>query len=451
MHAFRAHGWPERFAGRFAKQSQLGGRCASVCRGRTWPGFMNDGHVQPLNETARALRMPALAGVAQRMTLSGENLSAGSVQWGNRPGSAPPVGLTDRDLHLMALTHDVNFLSSGQLVMLGWGNSGERAGQKRLKRLHDSGYLDRFRPIHERGSAEWNYRLSSLGWSALIEQGRVPDNRAYTPTAITSISYTEHDLQLAALVLQIAQEAAGGPGALLDRMPFTWKGPRNGRIDIDSDEEFECSEAAELPLGTRLHREGSRKGYLEPDATLIGGSGEDTWAVLIEYDRTERPHKQIDRLRRYDHWLLTGWRWGQFAAHSIPPSVIFLTARERPLRRLIETADRTFEAWHGREHAGPRQGTHPARQRVVFTSRERVLAGDWTMQRTPSLPPELRDDFRVCSPRSIDYNLPALFAGPDATSGRNCSTQEVALQGSGAPLVEQPERLGSHSSCAHRS
>jgi hypothetical protein len=313
----------------------------------------------------------------------------------------------------MALTHDVNFLASSQLVVLGWGNSGERAGQKRLKRLHDGGYLDRFRPINERGSAEWNYRLSSLGWSALVEQGRAPGDRAYTPTAIASISYTEHDLQLASLVLHIAQETAGGQEALLDRMPFTWKGPRSGRIDTDSDEEFACSPAAELPVGTQLHREGSRQGYLEPDATLIGRSGDDTWAVLIEYDRTERPHKQIDRLRRYDHWLLSGWRWGHFAEHSIPPSVIFLTARERPLRRLIETADRTFEAWHGHEHAGPREGTHPARQRVVFTSRQRVLAGDWTMERTPGLPPELREDFRVCSPRSIDFNLPALFAGSD--------------------------------------
>jgi hypothetical protein len=110
--------------------------------------------------------MAALADVAQRMILSGEGLSAGTVQWGNRAGSTPAVALTDRDLRLMALTHDVNFLSASQLVMLGWENSGERAGQRRLKRLHDGGYLDRFRPIHERGSAEWNYRLSSLGWSA---------------------------------------------------------------------------------------------------------------------------------------------------------------------------------------------------------------------------------------------------------------------------------------------
>jgi hypothetical protein len=360
--------------------------------------------------------MPSLAAVAERMVLAGDDLGSGTVQWGHRQESPPTVGLTDRDLRLMALLYDVNFLSASQLLMLGWGDAGERVGRRRLKRLHDSGYVDRFRPIRKSGTAEWNYRLSSLGFSALTEQRMAPAEHAYTPTAITSISYTEHDLQLAALVLRIAQEAATkGTAGLIERMPFTWRGPRGGRIDTDATEDFDCSPAAELAVGTRLHPEDSRQGYLEPDATLIGRSGEDTWAVLIEYDRTERPHKQIDRLRRYDHWLLSGWREGRFAEHSIAPSVVFLTALERPLRRLIETADRTFEAWHGHEHDGPREGTHPARQRVVFTSRERVLAGDWTMERTPSLPPELREDFRVCSPRSLEYNLASLFAGSEAT------------------------------------
>jgi hypothetical protein len=132
--------------------------------------------------------------------------------------------------------------------------------------------------------------------------------------------------------------------------------------------------------------------------------------VLIEYDRTERPHKQVDRLRRYDRWLLDGWRKSHFAAYALPPAVIFLTAREGPLSRLIETADETFSAWHGGEHSGPREGTHPARERVVFSSRERVLAGDWMMRRTPSLPPALREQPAVCRARLIEYDLPSLLA-----------------------------------------
>ena len=191
---------------------------------------------------------------------------------------------------------------------------------------------------------------------------------------------------------------------------FEWQGPRNGRIEIDGDGEVERSPAAQLPPGTRLYPAGSRTGYLEPDATLIGEAGEDVFAVLIEYDRTERPHKQIDRRRRYDRWLLDGWRRGPFAAHALPPAVIFLTAREGPLSRLIELADETFSAWYGCEHAGPRESTHPARERVVFSSRERVLAGDWMVRRTPSLPPALREHPSVRRPRFIEYDLPSLLA-----------------------------------------
>jgi Replication-relaxation len=311
----------------------------------------------------------------------------------------------------MALLYGANFLSMRHLTVPGWGFSRERAAQMRLKRLHDSGYVDRFRPASAYGRAEWNYRLTSVGFSALRECEMVAAERRYTPVPLTSISYAEHDLQLASIVLQIARAAAGdGEEALIGQMPFRWLGPRNGHIEIDGDGEAERSPAAQLSPGTRLYPAGSRTGYLEPDATLIGGSGEDVFAVLIEYDRTERPHKQIDRLRRYDRWLLDGWRGGPFAAHAIPPAVIFLTSCEGPLSRLIETADETFSAWYAGEHADPCEGTHPARERGLFASREQILAGDWMMRRTPSLPPALREEPAVCSPRLIKYDLTSLLA-----------------------------------------
>jgi hypothetical protein len=353
----------------------------------------------------------ACAEIGARALGSGENLSAGAIQWGRRESPARSVALTERDLRLMAMLYDANYLSASQLVLLGWGEYLGRAGERRLKRLYDDGYVDRFRPTRAAGRAQWNYRLSERGFSALAEHDIAPVGRTYTPAALTSISYAEHDLQLAALVIHIAQEATRErTGALMDRMPFTWKGPRTGRVEAVSHGPVERSPAAVLPAGTALYHARSRRGYLEPDATLIGGSCEDLWAVLIEYDRTDRPHKQIDRLRRYDHWMLDGWRHSRFASHAIPPSVIFLTSRERPLRRLIETADNTFSAWYGRDDAGPREGTHPARERVVFTSREHVLAGDWAVLRTPSLPPELRKQPGVCSPHSVVYDLPSLFA-----------------------------------------
>jgi hypothetical protein len=343
----------------------------------------------------------------------------------------------------MALLLDVNYLLTSQLVMLGWGSFRTRAAQKRLKVLHDSGFLDRFRPVRRIGSAEWIYRLSARGWRALGSQDIVDGNARYKPTAFTSISYTEHDLQLSALILRIAVAAGGSyTDRLIDTMPFTWQGPRSGRIawrrprtrskeqdwrddfdldahdqlDLDGHDKVERSAAAQLPPGTRLYRCESRSGYLEPDATLIGGPGEDRFAVLIEYDRTDRPHKQIDRLRRYDWWLLEGWRETHFATHASPPTVVFLTSRERPLRRLVETADQVLSAWYGREDAGPREGTHPSRERILFTSRERIHASDWTMDRTPSLPPELRAELDVCRPNSLVYDLPAALSRSSARS-----------------------------------
>jgi hypothetical protein len=358
-------------------------------------------------------------GTVERMVLAVDDLSRATLEWGERDTNPPGVFLTNRDLKLMALLYDVNFLSARQLLMLGWGASQQRAGQQRLKELHNRGYLDRFRPVRAVGRAEWIYRISAQAWRTLVEQRLVPGPRGFTPAAMTSVGYAEHDLQLAALVLHIADQASHrSSGGLIERMPFSWQGPHSGRIDTDGAEDFERSASAKLAPGTRLHVEESRRGYLEPDATLIGRSGGERWAVLIEYDRTERPHKQIDRLRRYDWWLLEGWRETHFATHAIPPAVIYLTARSGPLRGLIRAADQTFSAWHGRQDAGPREGMHPARERVMFTSRERVLSGDWTMECTPSLPPVLREYPDVCSPGSLEYNLASLFAGAEATSAR---------------------------------
>ena len=91
--------------------------------------------------------------------------------------------------------------------------------------------------------------------------------------------------------------------------------------------------------------------------------------------------------------------------------MIFLTSRETPLTRLIETADKTFSAYHAPgEYTSAEEDTHPARERVLFASREQIFAGDWMMRRVPSLPAVLREEPGVCEPRLIKYELPSLFA-----------------------------------------
>ena len=362
----------------------------------------------------------------ERMVLSGEGLSAGTryngeTGGGRRHGGQPSP---DRDLRLMALTHDVNFLSASQLVVLGWGDSGERTGrQRRLKRLHDSGYVDRFRPTHD--PAPPSGTTDSLsGLLDAYRAGLAPRVGAYTPTAITSITYTEHDLQLASArpPRSPGSHSRSKAARFIGRMPFTWKGPHSGRIDTDTTGGSSARQPPSYRRGRTCTRRAAVEGYLEPDATLIGRSGEDTWAVLIEYDRTERPHKQIDRLRRYDHWLLSGWREGRFVdtldcpVGDIPDGTrAALAPPDRDgrsdLRRLVRPPGRRPAARDSRGEATGR--VHEPRAR----SRRRL--DDATDAEPAARCATTRAPARRARSK---YDLPALFAGRDATSGRNPST-----------------------------
>jgi hypothetical protein len=344
--------------------------------------------------------------IHERLIRAGDGLAEQAITWGEDRAPGRPVALTERDLRLMVLLHDVNYLSASQLALLGWGRD-SNAACRRLRLLFASGRLDRFRAPVRVGRSEWNYRVSRRGWQALADRGLTSEER-YRPAELHSISYAEHDLQLNGMVLHLAQ-AAAPPGAtgLIDRMPFVWLGPRTGRIEPMP---FgRPAQAPGLPPGTRLHHEQSRAGYLEPDATLIGDREGQRFAVLIEYERTRRPHKQLDRLRRYDRWLLDEWEEGRYADHVMPPTLLLLTDRDGPLPGLVQAADQAFTAWHAPPHTTAAHGTHPARQRTIITSRARILRGDWTMRRPPNLPPDVRSGGSP-APRGIDYDLAALLA-----------------------------------------
>ncbi len=350
--------------------------------------------------------------VAQKRSVqAGDGLSNQTIAWGHHKPPSRPVALTERDLRLMALLHDVNYLSTSQLTLLGWGRD-SNAANRRLRLLHDSGHLDKFRAPAAIGTREWNYRITHQSWQALKDHGLTTENR-YTQPELHSISYAEHDLQLAALILHIAQTTAPrGDTGLIDRLPFTWLGPRTGRIDPNTScHAPQHSAKPRLPFDSQLHPEQSRPGYLEPDATLIAGTPDNQFAILIEYDRTRRPHKQIDRLRRYDHWLLHQWEEGQYAHHAISPTLLLLTDHDQTLSNLTQTTDQTLTAWHAPPHTNAAQGTHPARQRIILTSRTRILQNDWEVRRPPSLPPTVRNHTVPIS-RIINYSLPSMWVCP---------------------------------------
>ena len=343
---------------------------------------------------------------AERAARAGWGLSAASIHWGKRGAASKPVAITERDRRLLELLHDVNYLSSSQMALLGWSGDSS-AARRRLRLLHNHGLIDKFRPAAPAGSFEWNYRLTLEGAQLLQDFGISPEGKPYTPAEIHSISYVEHDLQVNALVLDIAHRARTQEGPLLDAMPFRWHGPRSG--EIDPREEPRPEEVSDFRSRlTHFFHGSSREGVIKPDATIVLGGADPAFAVLIEFDRTGRPHKQMDRLRRYDWFLNEGWTEGRFAHHPIAPAMVLITLHEGTLRKLAAAADEALTASRGHRDSDHYARAYLGRSRVLFTTRERILAGDFRMLRVPMHPPEMRKGDRPFPPHEIEYDLAAL-------------------------------------------
>jgi Replication-relaxation len=293
------------------------------------------------------------------------------------------------------------------MALLGWGGDSSCA-RRRLRLLHDCGLLDKFRPAAAAGSYEWAYRLTVEGWQLLDGRGMCAEKKAYVPADLHSIAYVEHDLQVNALVLDIARRARSGDGPLLDAMPFKWHGPRRGEIDPreEGPRPGGCPLRASLP--PVFSPAGSRGGVLKPDATLIFGGADPRQAIMVEFDRAARPHKQLDRLRRYDWFLSDGWMNGRFAGHPIAPAMVLITLRESTLTALVRAADQVLGASRGGQDAAPEQRRYFGRERIVFTTRERILSGDWRMLRVPTLPSGIRGTDRRESVSAVEIELDLL-------------------------------------------
>ncbi len=348
---------------------------------------------------------------------TGDGLTEGSIRWGRRPDVAPAIALTSRDLDIFAWLEQHRFASTGILSLLFW-RSYQATTRHRLKLLHDAGYLDKFRPALPpgAGTAEWIYRLTPRGWETLCDRGRSVTGRLPFGE-LTDLAYVGHDLQLDATLLHAAALAYPGDGPLIDHLPFAWHGPDVGRVDRDGgDAPARKSPAALLPEGHTTRPGTSLPGILEPDATLVGphfASGLPV-AVLIEYDRTTRASKQRDRWRRYDRFLTQTWRESRFAAHHTAPVAIYLLQRERQLSSFLKEADKHLNAWQGPRDAGPAQGIYPGRDLLLFTTRERLQAGNWTMERLPAQPIDVRPS-KTLHPRSTPMPIMQLFAAQHAT------------------------------------
>jgi hypothetical protein len=251
------------------------------------------------------------------------------------------------------------------------------------------------------------------------------DGERYTPPELTSVGYLEHDLQVVSLLVELARANAVATGAgrgqgLLEASAFTAVGPRRGRLNPrDERRPPDASEASKFgDLGFRPG--GSAPGFLEPDLTLTGMTARGArGAALFEYDRTRRAVKQLARLRRYDYFLTRGWRESRYARLDAQPMLVVVCATDKQLPSFLAGADSqlTAHVYRGAVDS-PRNADYPGRENVAFTSRPRLLAGDWRVLLVDPLPPDARYPHESFEPVTkvlpFDTVFTHLAAGDDA-------------------------------------
>ncbi|HEY0280157.1 MAG TPA: replication-relaxation family protein [Solirubrobacterales bacterium] len=318
-----------------------------------------------------------------------EMLVSRGIEHDVREGTRPRLSLTDRDLDILEALCELRYLTTAMLAVLAWGRYNTRL-RERLRLLFRAGLVRRFRPPSppSGGRHQWIYELDVKG-HRLLRDRREDAAPSWAPSELYSLSYAEHDLELNALLCEIAARAAahvGQDGPLWRAAPFRIQGPRSGRVDPDLERSpADADPRNEMAPGSFVDPGSSVAGVIEPDATLTGShavSGEPI-AVLIEYDRTRRATKLAGKLDRYDHFLADGWRRSRYAALPYEPGVLFVSREESHIENVLREADRRLGA--SIVHQGERTRRHfPGREEIAVTSRGRLLAGDDTiMQVTP--------------------------------------------------------------------
>ncbi len=306
-----------------------------------------------------------------------------------RDGARPRLSPTDRDLDIFEAVSELRYLTTAMLAVLAWGRYNTRL-RERLRLLFRARLVRRFRPPSppSGGRHQWIYELDVKGHRILRDR-REGTARSWAPSELYSFSYAEHDLELNALLCEIAVRAAACVGRdvpLWRAAPFRIQGPRSGRMNPDQEARpTDADPRSELPPGSFVDPRSSVGGLIEPDATLTGThalTGEPI-AVLIEYDRTRRATKLVGKLARYDNLHARGWRRTRHATMPDEPGVLFVTRDEQHIRNVLREADRHLTT--SIVHHGERTRCHfPGREEIAVTSRGRLLAGDDTIvQATP--------------------------------------------------------------------
>ncbi len=303
-----------------------------------------------------------------------------------------PCAVQPRDLAIVHAVWRYKFLTTPQLLELWWPGRAEWAGQRRLLKLFHAGYLDRFRPVARRGSFPWTYRIDREGLRLLQAAGVVGRRERYEHRAIYDYNYVVHDVQLNAWVIAWRR-------ALGERL-IEWR----GETDIEPPQRLRAQRP--LILDGYWSAEGlqdPRPRLLRPDAVIetTRKDGEGVRTFLIEFDRTCRSDKNLEKFRRYDSFLTWWWRHTEYGDMGEPPFVLFVCQTEGQRARFLSAADREFTGHHWHPSRPSESHDHVGRTHVVFAVESSLHSGDARAARVPRYPGDHPSRDPAALPRAV--------------------------------------------------
>jgi hypothetical protein len=283
-----------------------------------------------------------------------------------------PCTVQPRDLEVIDAVRRCRFLTTPQLVEIWWPGAAPQVARRRLTKLFEAGYLDRFRPVARRGSFPWTYQLGREGHRLLQRAGIVDADERHEPTEVYDYRYILHDVHLASWVIAWRR--------LLGDLLLDWGGEKQVEAPARADR-FSSSEIA----GNGGALRDARRRPLRPDAVLeiAGRDASRTHTFFVEYDRTRRVDKNFEKFRRYDCFASTWWQESVYGAAERPPWVIFVCQDAEQQELFLRSAHRQVT---GRLVDVQGQVRFPGRERLLFLDEKDMHAGEAVAHRLPSDP-----------------------------------------------------------------
>jgi len=198
--------------------------------------------------------------------------------------------------------------------------------------------------------------------------------------------YVQHTLQANAWVLAV-RRAAG------DQV-VDWLGDREARLEVPTKP---VARNRASPIGADdIRSDGYERvrglqgefGRVCPDAALvIAGPRLLPKYLLVEFDRTARPSRLVDKLWRYDA-LITAWwkRAARLSDSDEPPTAVFVSPDDQSVSALMETASRHLTGTLAQPGVSEDAWPSPGRDQIVFAAERHVHDGSLVAWRLPARP-----------------------------------------------------------------